>query len=324
VAHFIWFSQSILLLYTIYPFHMAVSIGLGLVFSTAFEIFSLRTQFCSLSLSFRSSLLAPYISSQIVIFLFVKLLLHFSLHLIGVYLKLSLELVKRDTFVKVTNMHRAHMHARADKELSERMIQSIMPPLFTHVFGKPEDFKKSVNCMTQMRPLYIYPVNKLSILFADIVGFTRMSSTKTAEELVFLLNDLYGRFDKLCERTACEKISTLGDCYYCVSGCLNGREDHAECCVEMGLLMVKEIEVFNRAHGVDVNMRVGVHTGNALCGFIGGKRFRFDVWSSDVTLANKMESSGRAGWVHISEECYNNIQNKSKFKIEPGNKTFFN
>jgi adenylate cyclase 9 len=302
---------------------MAVSIVLGLTFSIVFEALSLSTQFCSLSLSLRSSLLAPYISSQIIIFVFVKLLLHFSLHLVSVYLKLSLELIKRDTFVKVTNMHKAHMHARADKDLSERMIQSIMPPLFTHVFGKPEEFKKSVNCESQMRPLYIYPVNKLSILFADIVGFTRMSSNKTAQELVFLLNDLYGRFDKLCERTNCEKISTLGDCYYCVSGCLNGRDDHAECCVEMGLLMVKAIEVFNKDHGVDVNMRVGVHTGNALCGFLGGKRFRFDVWSSDVTLANKMESSGRAGWVHISEECYNNVQNKGKFKIEPGRKVFF-
>ena len=215
-------------------------------------------------------------------------------------------------------MHKAQMAAQADKEITERMIKSIMPPLFTHVFGKPEEFKKSVNCVHQMRPLFIYPVNELSILFADIVGFTRMSSTKTAEQLVFLLNDLYGRFDRLCEQAGCEKISTLGDCYYCVSGCLNGRRDHANCCVEMGLLMVKEIEKFNQAHDVDVNMRVGVHTGNALCGFIGGKRFRFDVWSGDVTLANKMESSGRAGWVHISEDTYKCLD--GKYNTEVGEK----
>ena len=67
----------------------------------------------------------------------------------------------------------------------------------------------------------------VSILFADIVGFTDMSSGKSAAELVDLLNDLYGRFDELCEQCRCEKIATLGDCYYCVSGCVTPQVDHA-------------------------------------------------------------------------------------------------
>ena len=69
------------------------------------------------------------------------------------------------------------------------------------------------------RDLYVEVLDNVSILFADIVGFTNMSSGKTAEELLDLLNDLYGRFDRLAEETGCEKIATLGDCYYCVSGC---------------------------------------------------------------------------------------------------------
>lgn len=72
-------------------------------------------------------------------------------------------------------------------------------------------------------------------MFADIVGFTKMSSTKTADQLVAILNDLFERFDDLCAANGCEKISTLGDCYYCVSGCPEPRPDHAVCCVEMGL-----------------------------------------------------------------------------------------
>lgn len=75
----------------------------------------------------------------------------------------------------------------------------------------------------------------VSILFADIVGFTRMSSNKTASQLVAILNELFERFDYLCHKNGCEKISTLGDCYYCVSGCPEPRPDHAICCVQMGL-----------------------------------------------------------------------------------------
>ncbi|RNA01756.1 adenylate cyclase type 2-like isoform X2 [Brachionus plicatilis] len=307
-SHFVWFTQTILLLYLIYPFQLLIPITAGTCLSCAFEYLSLGKQFANEP--------SAYLHSQKTIFILVKILLHSSLHLVSAYLKVSVDSIKRDTFMKLAHMNKAHMASQQDKQISERMIKSIMPPLFTHVFGKPEEFRKNVNRVDQMRPLFIYPVSEISILFADIVGFTRMSSNKTAQELVFLLNDLYARFDRLCEQAGCEKISTLGDCYYCVSGCLNGRQDHAKCCVQMGLLMVKEIEIFNKDHDVDVNMRVGVHTGSALCGFIGGKRFRFDVWSSDVTLANKMESSGRAGWVHISEDTYKKLD--AKFNTEPG------
>ena len=141
----------------------------------------------------------------------------------------------------------------------------------------------------------------VSILFADIVGFTKMSANKSAHALVGLLNDLFGRFDRLCELTRCEKISTLGDCYYCVAGCPEPRPDHAYCCVEMGLGMIQAIEQFCRETRETVDMRVGVHTGTVLCGILGMKRFKFDVWSNDVNLANLMEQLGVAGKVHLSE-----------------------
>lgn len=85
------------------------------------------------------------------------------------------------------------------------------------------------------RPFNMVRMDNVSILFADIVGFTRMSSNKTAEQIVDILNDLFNRFDELCILSGCEKISTLGDCYYCVSGCPEPRDDHAKCCVQMGL-----------------------------------------------------------------------------------------
>ncbi len=189
LTHFIWFCESLLLLYLIYPFQIGVCVLVGAVLSMVFEIFSMKKQISVVGENTQS----------VILFSFVKILLHVSVHLIGAYLKLSFDGVKRGTFLKVAQMHKAHMNAQKNKDITERMIKSIMPPLFTHVFGKPEEFKKSVNTVHQMRPLFIYPVSELSILFADIVGFTKMSSTKTAEQLVFLLNDLYGRFDRLCE-----------------------------------------------------------------------------------------------------------------------------
>ncbi|GFO37846.1 adenylate cyclase [Plakobranchus ocellatus] len=80
-----------------------------------------------------------------------------------------------------------------------------------------------------------------SILFADICGFTALSSTCTAQELVQLLNELYARFDSLATENHCLRIKLLGDCYYCVSGMPEPRRDHAHCCVEMGLDMVEAI-----------------------------------------------------------------------------------
>ncbi|XP_029305264.1 adenylate cyclase type 9 [Cottoperca gobio] len=151
------------------------------------------------------------------------------------------------------------------------------------------------------RPFNMKRMEPVSILFADIVGFTRMSANKSAPALVGLLNDLFGRFDRLCELTYCEKISTLGDCYYCVAGCPEPRPDHAYCCVEMGLGMIQAIEQFCQETCETVSMRVGVHTGTVLCGILGMKRFKFDVWSNDVNLANLMEQLGVAGKVHLSE-----------------------
>merc|ERR550532_2117677 len=115
------------------------------------------------------------------------------------------------------------------------------------------------------RSFHMSQLDNVSILFADIVGFTKMSSNKTAEHLVSLLNDLFGRFDIICKKCGCEKISTLGDCYYCVSGCPEARVDHAKCCVEMGIDMCRAIKEFDEDHNEEVNMRVGVHTGTVLC-----------------------------------------------------------
>lgn len=106
------------------------------------------------------------------------------------------------------------------------------------------------------------------------------------------------------------------DCYYCVSGCPEPRADHAACCVEMGIGMIAAMRLFDTKRHEGVNMRVGIHTGTVLCGIVGTRRVKFDVWSLDVTVANRMESTGRPGQIHISEKTLGFLENK--YIVEPG------
>ena len=192
--------------------------------------------------------------------------------------------------------------------LNSKMIDSVMP----HKFAKAlmDDFNvfheraKSVvlshqgvhdSKPTVFRPLHIECMQNVSILFADIVSFNDISSNKSSSELVSLLSDLYGRFDHLCVQISCEKIGTLGGCYYCVSGCLEPRVDHARTSILMGLAMLSAIEEFNQDQNQQFDMRVGIHSGSVNCGIIGTRKFQFDIFSYDVRLASKMKSTGKSG-----------------------------
>ena len=147
-----------------------------------------------------------------------------------------------------------------------------------------------------------YP--EVTILFSDLVGFTKMSSTMSAGDLVKLLNDLFTRFDTRAEMLGLEKIKTIGDAYMAVGGLPIPRNDHAQICADMALGMYDDLAEFNRTHNVELAMRIGLNSGPVVAGVIGFTKFSYDLWGNTVNTASRMESTSQIGRVQISPSTF--------------------
>jgi adenylate cyclase len=143
----------------------------------------------------------------------------------------------------------------------------------------------------------------VSILFADVVGFTQMAAKMTPLELVDLLDQVFLCFDGLVERYDLEKIKTIGDCYMVASGVPRSRSDHATALVNLALDMQAAV-AGTRFGGRQLEFRIGINSGPVVAGIIGRKKFIYDLWGESVNLASRMESQGRTQCIQITRNTY--------------------
>lgn len=151
--------------------------------------------------------------------------------------------------------------------------------------------------------------DEATVLFADVVDFTPMSSEMTPSELVGLLNELFSAFDDLAAELGVEKIKTAGDEYMVASGVPEPRSDHAHAAARLALRMRDHVASRDIA-GQHIQMRIGIHSGPLVAGVIGKGRFSYDLWGDTVNTASRMESSGVVGSIQISKATYDLIQDE--------------
>ena len=162
--------------------------------------------------------------------------------------------------------------------------------------------------------------DSVTIMFADLVGFTSISAGMPADDLIEMLSRVFSRFDELAEKHGVEKIKTIGDAYMVVCGAPEAKINHAEAIADMALDMIDALEDISMLSERKLMMRIGINSGPVIAGVIGSAKFSYDLWGDTVNMASRMEYYGVPGRIHVSESSYQLLQEHYQFELlEPIN-----
>jgi PAS domain S-box-containing protein len=190
---------------------------------------------------------------------------------------------------------RAETALRQEKERSEQLLLNILPEAIA------ERLKQGSGVIAES-------FEEVSILFADLVGFTTLSAQMQPIELVDLLNQIFSAFDQLAEQLHLEKIKTSGDAYIVATGLPTPRTDHAEAISDMALAMQAVMHQLRQQRREPLHLRIGINTGIVVAGVIGRKKFIYDLWGDTVNTASRMESHGEPDQIQVTEATYHRIK----------------
>lgn len=191
-------------------------------------------------------------------------------------------------YINLLERNEAFAALRLEQEKAEKLLLNILP--------KPiaERLKGAQNTIADY-------FSEASVLFADIVGFTELSSRLSPTDLVAELNLIFSAFDLLAEKHGVEKIKTIGDAYMVAAGLPTPRGDHAEVLVALGLDMQQAVEKYNASSTQSIGIRIGISSGPVVAGVMGSIKFIYDLWGDTVNIASRMESHGVEGRIQVSE-----------------------
>ncbi len=204
--------------------------------------------------------------------------------------------------LRMRQLKKQHEALSQEKAKTEQLLLNILPGSIAQRLKSGEE-KIADACPS------------VSVLFADMVGFTKMSRHMSPSDLVQILGGLFSRFDLITEKHGLEKIKTIGDCYMLAGGVPVAREDHAVATTMAALEMCDALAEMHEQAGNALNMRIGIHSGPVVAGVIGIRKFTYDLWGDTVNVASRMESTGQPGKVHISSATAELL--KGHFELSP-------
>jgi len=189
---------------------------------------------------------------------------------------------------------------KGERDRSDQLLLNVLPS------GIADRLKETPKTIVEHFPA-------VTILFADIVGFTELATRLPPADLVEQLNGIFSAFDELVDRHGLEKIKTIGDAYLVAGGVPVPRPDHAIAVAEMALDICEALRCFNALRGTSLDIRIGINSGPVVAGVIGTRKFVFDLWGDAVNVASRMESHGEPGRIHLTEGTFRLLQDRYEF-----------